>query len=80
MFSILAGVGIGKLTSKMYVPMVQIAYAASNQVLPMKLITDPADMLRLYGVILFVVVLCLAVLMALLFKLNITNTLKLGEE
>jgi len=46
----------------------------------MKLITDPADMLRLYGVILFVVVLCLAVLMALLFKLNITNTLKLGEE
>lgn len=79
-FSILAGVGIGKLTSKMYVPMVQIAYAASNQVLPMKLITDPADMLRLYGVILFVVVLCLAVLMALLFKLNITNTLKLGEE
>ena len=60
--------------------MVQIAYAASNQVLPMKLITDPADMLRLYGVILFVVVLCLAVLMALLFKLNITNTLKLGEE
>ena len=64
----------------MYVPMVQIAYAASNQVLPMKLITDPADMLRLYGVILFVVVLCLAVLMALLFKLNITNTLKLGEE
>ena len=79
-FSILAGIGIGKLTSKMYVPMVQIAYAASNQVLPMKLITDPADMLRLYGVILFVVVLCLAVLMALLFKLNITNTLKLGEE
>ena len=79
-FSILAGIGIGKLTSKMYVPMVQIAYAASNQVLPMKLITDPADMLRLYGVILFMVVLCIAVLMGLLFRLNITNTLKLGEE
>ena len=79
-FSILAGIGIGKLTSKMYVPMVQIAYAASNQVLPMKLITDPADMLRLYAVILLVVLVCLAVLIGLLFKLNITNTLKLGEE
>lgn len=79
-FSILAGIGIGKLTSKMYVPMVQIAYAASNQVLPMKLITDPADMLRLYAVILMVVFVCLAVLIGLLFKLNITNTLKLGEE
>ena len=60
--------------------MVQIAYAASNQVLPMKLITDPADMLRLYAVILMVVFVCLAVLIGLLFKLNITNTLKLGEE
>ena len=79
-FSILAGIGIGKLASGMFVPMVQIAYAASNQVLPMKLITDPVDMLRLYGVILLVVMVCLAVLIGLLFKLNITNTLKLGEE
>lgn len=46
----------------------------------MKLITDPADMLRLYAVILMVVFVCLAVLIGLLFKLNITNTLKLGEE
>lgn len=79
-FSILAGIGIGKLTSYMYVPMVQMAYAASNQVLPMKLITDQTDMLRLYGVILGVLLVCLGVLIGLLFKLNITNTLKLGEE
>lgn len=79
-FSIMAGIGIGKLTSYMYVPMVQTAYAASNQVLPMKLITDQADMFRLYGVILGVLLICLGVLIGLLFKLNITNTLKLGEE
>ena len=79
-FSILAGIGIGKLTSVMFVPMLQKAYAASNQVLPMKLIVNEADMLNLYGVIAGVVLLCLAILITLLFKLNVTKALKLGEE
>lgn len=79
-FTIFAGIGIGKLASKLYVPIVQTAYAASNQVLPMKMITDRGDMLRLYGVIAGTVCICLAVLVGLIFKLNITNTLKLGEE
>jgi len=79
-FSILAGIGIGKLTSKMFVPMLQMAYAAANQALPMKLITNPADMLRLYAVIGTVVVLCLVVLIILLFKMNVAKALKLGEE
>ncbi|MGN1147932.1 MAG: FtsX-like permease family protein [Lachnospiraceae bacterium] len=79
-FSILAGIGIGKLTSRMFVPILQTAYAAANQVLPMRLITDRADSLRLYGVIGGVVVICLLVLILLVFKLNITKALKLGEE
>lgn len=79
-FSILAGIGIGKLTSKMFVPMLQMAYAAADQALPMKLITNPNDMLRLYAVIIGVVVVCLAVLIILLFKMNVAKALKLGEE
>ncbi|MBR3825891.1 MAG: FtsX-like permease family protein [Lachnospiraceae bacterium] len=78
--SILAGVGIGKLTSKMFVPMIQSAYAAADQVLPMKLITNPMDMVRLYGVVAAVMVVCLAVLILLVFKMNIAKALKLGEE
>ena len=78
--SILAGIGIGHVTSKMFVPMIQTAYAASNQVLPMQLITNQQDMFRLYGVVAGVMALCLLVLIVLVFKLNVTKALKLGEE
>jgi len=78
--SILAGIGIGTATSKMFVPMLQNAYAASNQVLPMELITNPVDMYRLYGVVAGVMALCLFVLLMLVFKLNVAKALKLGEE
>ncbi len=78
--SILAGIGIGTLTSKMFVPMLQTAYAAANQVLPMQLITNTEDMVRLYGVVVAVMALCLTVLILLVFKLNVTKALKLGEE
>ena len=78
--SIFAGIGIGKLTSKMFVPMLQTAYAAANQVLPMELITNQMDMIRLYCVIAGVMAVCLAVLILLVFKLNVTKALKLGEE
>ena len=79
-FSILAGIGIGKLASVMFVPMIQQAYAAANQVLPMKLIINTSDMFRLYGVIAATMLICLAVLILLLFKLNVAKALKLGEE
>lgn len=78
--SILAGIGIGTLTSRMFVPMLQTAYAAANQALPMQLITNTEDMVRLYGVVVGVMALCLTVLILLVFKLNVTKALKLGEE
>ncbi len=78
--SIFAGIGIGTLASKMFVPMLQTAYAAANQVLPMQLITNTQDMVRLYGVVVAVMALCLTVLILLVFKLNVTKALKLGEE
>ena len=78
--SIFAGIGIGHLTSRMFVPMLQTAYAASNQVLPMKLIINQMDMNRLYIVIAGVMVICLLVLLLLVLKLNVTKALKLGEE
>lgn len=78
--SVAAGIGIGRLASVMFVPILQQAYAATNQVLPMRLVVEAADMERLYGVIAGVMLLCLAVLILLIFKLNVTKALKLGEE
>ncbi len=78
--SILAGIGIGKLASKMFVPMLQSAYAAVDQVLPLKLITNQADLARLYVVVAGVMIVCLLVLVILVLKLNVTKALKLGED
>ncbi|SCY52718.1 putative ABC transport system permease protein [Lachnospiraceae bacterium XBB2008] len=80
LFSVLAGIGIGKLTSMMFVPMLQASYATSDQVLPMKLITRASDLYRLYGIIAAVMLTCVTVLIFLLFRMNVTKALKLGEE
>lgn len=79
-FSVAAGIGIGKLASDMFVPMLQRAYVATNQVLPMDLITNSRDMVRLYSVVGGGMGLCLVILIILVFKLNIAKALKLGEE
>lgn len=80
LFSVAVGIGIGKLTSDMFVPMLQQAYAATDQVLPMKMVVESSDMMELYAVIAAVIVLCLLILLLLLMKLNVTKALKLGEE
>ena len=46
----------------------------------MKLYTVAADMYKLYGVIVFVMLTAIAVLIAILSKMNVTKALKLGEE
>lgn len=79
-FSVAAGIGIGRLASDMFVPIIQQAYAAENQVLPMRLVIEMSDLARLYGVIAAVMLLCLVVLILLIFKMNVTKALKLGEE
>lgn len=78
--SVLAGIGIGWLTSVMFVPILQLAYASEDQALPMKLVMNFQDMGRLYFVIAATMILCLAVLVLLILKMNVTKALKLGEE
>ena len=79
-FCVIAGLFIGILASEMFVPILQIAYAASDQVLPIRLITQDQDMVRLCGVIGVMMTVCLVILMLLVRKLNVAKALKLGEE
>ncbi len=78
--SILFGAVVGVVSSKMYVPMIQITYAAENQVLPQTLITDNADMMKLFVVIAVMLCICIAVLIRNIAAMKITNALKLGED
>lgn len=79
-FSVFSGILIGNIASDMFVPILQNSYAAADQVLPMKLITDVSDLMRLYGVTAAVMVVCLLVITGIVFRLNVAKALKLGEE
>lgn len=79
-FAVMAGIGIGYISSHMFVPIIQTSFASATQVLPLRLIMNTTDLIRLYGVIGGVMLMCLIVLVALLFHMNVTKALKLGEE
>lgn len=80
LYAIVAGGLIGVLASQMFVPMIQQAYAASEQILPLKMITRTGDMVQLFAVIGVMLCVCLVILGRIISKMNISSALKLGED
>lgn len=80
LYGIVTGGLIGIVSSRMFVPMIQQAYAASEQILPLKLITQDSDMIQLFAVIGVMLLVCLIVLGRIISKMNISSALKLGED
>ena len=78
--SILIGTVIGLLASKMFVPLVQIFYASTEQAIPLEVVNQTLDMVRLFSIIGIVIVVCMVVLGKLISKINISQALKLGED
>jgi putative ABC transport system permease protein len=79
-FAIVFGAVTGFLASRMYVPMIQIAYSGADRVLPMELITEKTDLYRLFAVIGVVFIVCLGILIRQVFRMKISQALKLGED
>lgn len=79
-YAVVCGAVIGMLSSRMFVPMIQQAYAASEQILPLRLITRAGDMVQLFAVIALMLCVCLIVLGRIVSKMNISSALKLGED
>jgi putative ABC transport system permease protein len=77
---IASGVGIGIGASVLYVPLIALAYMAQTQTLPLKLVIQPGDLVRLLVLIGLMLVVCMTVLIRLVFDMKITNALKLGED
>ncbi len=78
--SICGGVLTGRIASKLFVPLIQIAYSSADRVLPLEIISENSDFVRLGLVIGLMIVLCMAVLGVLISKIKITQALKLGED
>ena len=72
--------GVGVLVTKLYLPLIQIAYSAADQVLPLKLVTETGDYVKLFAVIAAMVICCMAILAWLISKIRIAQALKLGED
>lgn len=78
--SILAGTGIGIIASKLYVPLIQIAYTSADQVIPMEIIGETGDYIRLFTVVGIAILICMFILGWLISKIKIAQALKLGED
>jgi len=78
--SIASGVVIGSIGATLYVPLIQIAYSAADRVIPLEIISEGGDYLRVGIVIGLMIVICMVVLGFLISKIKISQALKLGED
>jgi putative ABC transport system permease protein len=78
--SVAAGAGIGILASKLFIPLIQIAYASYEKSLPLAIVADAADTAKLFAVVGIVLFVCMAILSVLISRIKITQALKLGED
>jgi len=78
--SILMGVLSGMVSSKLFVPLLQIANNAEQQVPPFHVVTDPTDFARIAVMVLLMLTVGISVLGILTSKIKIAQVIKLGED
>ncbi|MCL1845489.1 MAG: FtsX-like permease family protein [Defluviitaleaceae bacterium] len=76
--ALVIGAGIGELSARLYVPLIQLAY--SNQVIPLIVVMEARDYVNLYAVMAAMILVCLAVLIWFISRIRIDQALKLGED
>ncbi len=78
--SIGVGVLVGILASRLFVPLIQIAYSSADQVLPLEIVSVAGDYVKLFIVIGAAILVCMAILLVLISRIRISQALKLGED
>lgn len=78
--SVIAGAGIGYLVSRLYIPLIQIAYTSADTSLPLEVTRNLSEHIRLIAIIAAVLVVCICVLIALIRRLRMAQAIKLGED
>ena len=76
--SVLMGILIGALTVKIYTPLLKIAYSGSA--LPLEIVFNRSDNLKIYAVVIAMLVTGIVVLSMFINKLKINEAVKIGEE
>ncbi|BBI34636.1 ABC transporter permease [Cohnella abietis] len=78
--SIGLGIGIGKLTSILFLPFLQTTDNSANQVPPFRVVFDAADTMKLYIVVAVMMCIGIALLVTHIRRLKVHQAVKLGEE
>jgi putative ABC transport system permease protein len=78
--SVLAGIVIGSLASVLFVPLIQLAYGAAEQVPPFKVVSLSGDYIRIYAILGITFGLCSIGLARILSRIKMDRALKLGED
>lgn len=78
--AILGGIIVGRICSMLFVPLIMIGYSSVDRVLPLEVISETNDYLRLGIVIGAMILVCMVILTVLISKIKVTQALKLGED
>ncbi len=78
--SIALGLGIGKLTSLLFLPFLQTAGSAQTQVPPFRVVFETKDTMQIYAVVVMMMVMGAAMLFLHIRRLRVHHAVKLGEE
>ena len=76
--SLLIGTGVGIISARLYVPLVQLAF--TNQIIPLQVVMDANDLAILFIVMGTMIIFCLIALIAFILRIRISQALKLGED
>jgi putative ABC transport system permease protein len=78
--SIASGAAIGFLVSRLYIPLIQIAYSSADASLPLVVTRDLWDHARLFLINFGVLAACVTILILIIRRLKMAQALKLGED
>jgi putative ABC transport system permease protein len=78
--AIIAGIAIGDLASRIYIPLFKLAYNPQKQALPFRVIMLTADYIKLYSIIAVMLIAAFAILGVITKSVKITQAVKLGED
>lgn len=80
LFPAVAGIGAGAVGTQLFARLIALVYLPDKHNIPIRIMVNPWDMVKLSVVVLLVAVLCYLLMQRMLRKMKIAEAIKLGED
>ena len=74
------GILVGEIAATLFVPLIQVSYAAADRVIPLIVVMETRDYVSLFTFLGVMMLLCLSVIVGYVSNIKISRVLKLGED